>query len=481
MDTGTRLHYEDVAKRLRADLKTWENDWASTHGGSKPGRQDIKNNGDIARKYKEYNKARDILAGKAAPPLPTEDSRVKKRKSAPRPSEGSIKRTKCTETPSKDPVRHDGLMNSPAVSRILFSPAPITSLGPTPQKDGRVLGLFDLLVERELGTPSRKNASPVKRTANRLNVQATPSKRVSDPHLDGESRLGRTPMSASKRQLLDIFMTPLRKRKGDGEGKTPTSVSKLQFDTPAFLKRHSLPTLEEAGSFGEPARLRLPRKPMVRGLSEIVASLRRVEEETCEETLDNDADMEALREAEEADLGMDRPGAVRKAPKPPVDVIVEDSQRMLPLGGFDDEGMYDSPVEDSTDRHGNPMVAYKKKGQKRTTRRSNMKPVKVSRPAAMDQAEDEEKEDEHVVPETQAAAAVEDAAHFDSELDGYQRDMSKAVAAAMAKADLKKEGAVRKTVRKVNELAHANFQKLKLRNSGLKGGPGYNSRFRRKR
>ena len=44
-----------------------------------------------------------------------------------------------------------------------------------------------------------------------------------------------------------------------------------------------------------------------------------------------------------------------------------------------------------------------------------------------------------------------------------------------------KEGRVRRTVRKVNELAHANFQRLKLRNSGAKGGAAHNSRFRRRR
>ena len=40
---------------------------------------------------------------------------------------------------------------------------------------------------------------------------------------------------------------------------------------------------------------------------------------------------------------------------------------------------------------------------------------------------------------------------------------------------------MKKAARKVNELAHANFQKLKLKNNGAKGGPGYNSRFRRRR
>lgn len=47
MDDETRSRYENKSKDLRAELKTWENEWADTHGGSKPGRRDIKNNPDI--------------------------------------------------------------------------------------------------------------------------------------------------------------------------------------------------------------------------------------------------------------------------------------------------------------------------------------------------------------------------------------------------------------------------------------------------
>lgn len=47
MDGETRSRYETKSKDLRAELKTWENEWADTHGGSKPGRQDIKSNPDI--------------------------------------------------------------------------------------------------------------------------------------------------------------------------------------------------------------------------------------------------------------------------------------------------------------------------------------------------------------------------------------------------------------------------------------------------
>lgn len=47
MNDETKSHYEAKSKELRADLKRWENDWADGHGGTKPGRQDIKENPDI--------------------------------------------------------------------------------------------------------------------------------------------------------------------------------------------------------------------------------------------------------------------------------------------------------------------------------------------------------------------------------------------------------------------------------------------------
>lgn len=47
MDDETRSRYENKAKDLRTELKAWESEWAQAHGGSKPGRQDIKDNPDI--------------------------------------------------------------------------------------------------------------------------------------------------------------------------------------------------------------------------------------------------------------------------------------------------------------------------------------------------------------------------------------------------------------------------------------------------
>ncbi|KAG6011016.1 hypothetical protein E4U21_000047 [Claviceps maximensis] len=481
MDGVTKAEYDEKSKNLRAELKRWENEWAQTHGGIKPGRQDIKNNADI-----DYNKYRDILSGKIPPPS---DPRPKprKRSSDPATAVTPLKRTKYAETPSKQQPHDDDLMNTPAISRRLFSPAPVTSLGPTPQRDGRVLGLFDLLVEKELGTPSRMENPRSQGTPSRAGVNSlsTPSRRTVMHDADSTPRLGRTPMSSSRKQMLNMFATPRKDHRGSTNDKTPSSVSKLQFDTPAFLKRHSLVAADENVLFADPAPLRLPRKPMVRGLSEIVASLRRVEEDVLED------DMEALREMEDEAADYSRPMSpsmgtktahVITAPAPaPPSVLEPDNQgRPMLLGGFDNEEMYDSAHEDGVDRNGNPLPVFKKKGQKRTTRKANIKPTMKKRPKAVSQEHrsgDDNSDDQGDDNGQEAVAGPDGDYEAGASTDEAPADGADKKTTKKKKTDVP----VKKAARKVNELAHANFKRLKLRNHGSKGGPGFNSRFRRRR
>ena len=493
MDERTKAGYESKCQQLRVELKTWETTWAKSNGGKKPGRADIKGNAEIgklifsprwtcqnsgidncaARKYKQYQKSRDILDGKVpAPANPESNSPAKKRKSdQTAPSQTPLKRAKHAETPSNERFHDQHLETTPSISRKLFSPAAVTSLGPTPQRDGRVLGLFDLLEERDVRSPSRHHTG--QRLQGLVNPQATPRKTTASD-VESTPRMGRTPMSASKRQYLNNFMSPLKSRDANVGSKTP---SKIHFDTPQFLKRHSLAPVDENGEVSAAVPLRLPRKPLGRGLSEIVAGLRKVEEDKADE------DLEALRDMESEELGRPIP---KKTATSDEDILVEDSQvQSLPLGGFDDEGMYDSPVEEEKGRDGNPLRVYKKKGQKRTTRKVNIKPTWNKRPTASTGALDSNDEDEDKIPKTQHTELLpagddeyDDA--LDSQSDGEEKKAQKK--RRREKRDQgQKEGPVKKAARKVNELAHANFQRLKLRQNGAKGGPGHNSRFRRRR
>ncbi|TEA15062.1 DNA replication regulator SLD2 [Colletotrichum sidae] len=481
MDDQTRAEYESQSQTLRLELKSWESSWAKSHDGKKPGRDDIKSNPDIAQKYKLYNKVRDILSGKLPPPA-KEDLRPKKRKENPAQTTTPSKRHKQAETPSKSRSNHDVLAQNttPSISRTLFSPVAPRSIGPTPQRDGRVLGLFDLMIEKEHGTPSRRNGHQINlNTLPSSNILTTTPKKRSSP-MDETPKLSRTPMSTSKRQMLNSFMTPLKNKDGTMmDAKTPTAVSKLQFNTPSFLKRHTVPPAVETKDFDAPP-LRLPRKPMIRGLSSIVASLRKVEEEAL------DDDLEALREAEGEGAGapVTRAMGPSKPVEPANDLLAPDPMaKNLPLGGFDDEAVYDSSDGEQLDRNGKPLRVFKKKGQKRTTRRSNIKPVHHKRPSGPVEGEARDEDEEEIVPETQVQGLADDLpgelADMGSDSD-FEGPDSKAKEPKETKRP-EKVGTVKKAVKKVNELAHTNFRRLKLRNTGSKGGPGYNSKFRRRR
>lgn len=420
-----------------------------------------------ANKYKEYNRLRDVLSGKV------KDEPSSKRKAA-EPAQTPVKRARhkavpgIQELPAPDP-------NTPSADKTAPSPAPPTSIGPTPHRDGKVLGLFAFLDETPQKTPSKRQ-----RPAEDAVIE-TPSRARQDDVED--LKLGRTPGSASKRRYLDNIVTPLKPTDANAQARTPVSVSKLQFGTPSFLRRRPLAAVEEMPEYQSPEKLRrTSRRPFARGLSAIVANLRKVEESAF------DDDEEAMREMEmEAGMPpeesmMRPPGSptASRAPEPVVpdsQVVPESQPGMKMLGGFDDEGAYDSPVEEATDR-GRPMREFKKKGQKRTTRRVNMKPAIVRRPA--EEASAGVSDEDEVVPETQvdATAAGGDLSLEDGD---YADKATKEAQGRKRKAGdgEEKEGKVRKAARKVNELAHANFRRLKLRGKGAKGGGG-GGRFRRR-
>lgn len=491
---------------------------------------------------------------------------------------------------------------TPSTARKLFgTPAIPTSIGPTPQRDGRVLGLFDLMAPSpeacRVATPSKSTGK--RGIMGRGSATTTPKRRTTTTVIvtdgDGEdddedvragNRLSRTPVSSAKRHRLDSFMTtPLGNRRDANAAprtdlnKTPKSSTaaqdNLQFTTPEFLRRlppksivtgSAITRLDENGvpvpdgrtaedlldiSSRRPFARRLPRKPLIRGLSSVVASLRKMEEEQLDE------DLEALREVEAEMMGagppppklsvksvsqkpsLDNVIAAKSAAPREKEEVVEDSQLAGGgaegppptglLGGFDDEGMYDSPDDDKDaglDRNGNPLRVFKKKGQKRTTRRVNMRPVRTRRPVAPVEAAAEDSSGDDVVPETQLAAPApgsvqgdnldqedddldlsgSDFGFDDAEDEKFEEDeddrggeskastkkgKGKGKGGAKAaggpkkekkkKDEAKKEGKTERAPRKVSATAHQNFKRLKLRNNGSKGGPGFNSKFRRRR
>lgn len=367
-----------------------------------------------------------------------------------------------------------------------------------------MLGLFDLLKDGSI-TPRKtpRNLHGVPGT--QIPINATPRK---SGGMTSASKHNKTPASTEKRHMLDRFATPSKNRLQETlqGGNTPSSVSKLHLATPSFLRRdrvRPLPPVDEKNPNLElsPQMVRQPRKPLARGLSSILAGLRKIEEDAA------DDDLEALHEMEEMENEMaggsipaSKPVA-KATPKAPLlkseeTILVKDSQQEL-LGGFDDEAMFDSDPEElknpTLGRDGQPLKVYKKKGQKRTTRRVKMKPNRSKpqpKPMARLQEENEDElgQDDEAAPETELVGAPEfdDARNYESGSQSeytaseggtrYRRpDQSK-----KAKR-ITRDGKIKTATRKVTALASQNFKRLKLRNSGAKGGPAHNSKFRRKK
>ena len=215
---------------------------------------------------------------------------------------------------------------------------------------------------------------------------------------------------------------------------------------------------------------KLPR-PAGKGLSALVKGLRDMEDEKLDEEL------EMLRELE-GDFG---PSSKISQPK----VLADDSQRPdMPLGP---DGELESEDEEDIEKEGQgrnrkPLKIWKKKGQKRTTRRVLMKPNIAKwkpEPAWKGEAESEEADEQAVVEQTQITTQRPNE-DYEDELAG-EEDANEAEGAkkkTKKKADGTKQGLVAR-VRKISATAHANFRALKIKNKQSKGKRG--ARFGRRR
>jgi DNA replication regulator SLD2 len=261
----------------------------------------------------------------------------------------------------------------------------------------------------------------------------------------------------------------------------------------------------EDGILLSPQMTRVPRKPLVRGLSSMLAGLRKLESDAA------DDDLVALHEMEDEEAGILRKPPTKTKLKPVAveddAILAADSQPGFPLGGFDDEAQFDSEPDEVANpplgRDGLPLKVYKKKGQKRTTRRVKMKPTRIKPQAPTKVPAEIDSDDELAVPAPEVHAEdeqveaeaeeeegnpdfAESARNFDSDSQSeytaseggtrYRRpDQSK------KRKIMGKDGKIRSMTRKVTAAANQNFKRLKLRNSGAKGPVAHNSRFRRKR
>ncbi|KAI5290035.1 DNA replication regulator sld2, partial [Ascosphaera aggregata] len=411
---------------LRRELKDWEYAFAAKHDGRKPSKNDIKKDVDIAHKYKLYSRLRSQDEKKKARGIddrqgvktprkgsqsivggakyivvntPTKSEEIQK--SFATPGSGSAHDTAAHLRPI-----HLDVYDSPSVLRQLFSPGlrkntqqdspfPLRSaLGPTPQRNGKALGLFDLMSSSSKSvTPSKRKTADLSvddetnvRTPTRKSTASSPQATADDNGGTSTPRRHRahsnSPVSASRQfYLTNFFATPTTRRlmasiSQDDEvlgdlGMSP--LASIRTRGPLFAEKRSSSSTDEdndlkktpekssrftgvkhraTNAHASPKKACTPptRKLAGNGLTRIVEELKALEEECFNDDLE--AEMEARTRS----------------------------------GSKSADGH--TPAEPGEER----QRIWKKKGQKRTTRRVNMKPSRA-KPKTMIEPHVTEQED----------------------------------------------------------------------------------------
>lgn len=401
MASGSMILEQQVAS-IKNELKTWEKEFNITNG-RKPGRDDIKRDATISAKYREYDRLRRPTSFAKPVETPKKQRQVRPESAHKRSALRERNGNALVATPNK--ARKTLEIVQEEEPEVEATPAFIRcALGPTPQKDGQVLGIFDM---GPTATPSKSVSKPAIPDISK--ISDSPSKPMSAP-ASTEQALSATPRSSSKRRFLDAFAgTPL-KRKREDDGHTP-STARRQYTTPSFLRRSfPLAPIEEESAAGAPPFKK--KRGLVRSLSALIQGLRKNEDKR----MDDDWDIMEELEAEERG----------EAPKPAAPrVLVEDSQVVeMPLGpdgglgsGEEDE---DSDAEVALGADGKPRKPWKKKGLKRQTKRVKMRPV-LHKPKKASELEavEEDDEEEVVVAETQLMEPPNEA-----DVDGEEAEAS---------------------------------------------------------
>ncbi|PPJ59425.1 hypothetical protein CBER1_02391 [Cercospora berteroae] len=432
---------------LRAELKAWENAFREKHS-RKAGREDIKKDTSISAKYKLYN---DLTRLPKPAPVAT-TPRKSTRPAATKASPSKPQSRAPAATPRKTPIRlksaghHAQTILSP-VKEVEPEPTPQwirAGLGPTPQRDGHVLGLFDIeddLHETPMKTGQGGTAADL--------VAATPSKGTSS----AEHVHMKSPESSNgKRFMLAAFAgTPL-KRKRDNNDIGTTSSSKRLFATPSFLRRcNPLAKIDEDEDSHMPiSRPPFQKRGLVRSLSTIIQNLKKQQEKDMDEEWDIMDELEAESRGETLQK--------KKVPE----LQVEDSQAIeMPLGP--DEAPQSSGEDSAPENNEPTRKPWKKKGLKRQTRRTNMKPVFHKARKEGDVNQDLSDDEQEAVAESQLQGG--DEGDFEDEGDQAVRKSSKSKKSKAKETD---KDDSKKKPRKVNPETHANYRRLNIKNKNSK-------------
>jgi DNA replication regulator SLD2 len=166
---------QENLETLKLDIKTWEKEFSKEHGHA-PSKEDLKSLPWIHAKYKMYQKLKDEL--KRIEKLKEREKRKEEerkereiaKKALQEESLQSVK-TEADSESNSEPTFVAPYAGNPA-SRLVTprTSRTIDVLGPTPQMNGRVLGLF------EIRTPMTPNGKQDVRSPLKSGSQGTPSK-----------------------------------------------------------------------------------------------------------------------------------------------------------------------------------------------------------------------------------------------------------------------------------------------------------------
>ena len=523
LDTPKKASLQSRASALRGALKDFERTFATDHNGRKPSKDDIKANVEVAGQYKEYNRVRDILAGRLGL-VALQNSSPSKRKRPHSRSESahiaSPTKQRLQSTPSAKRLRPDDIDPYDAPSSV--TPRRVLSaIGPTPQRDGQALGIFDLMSNPGSGRSIHATPASRKRkieallgddedVENQPIVAQTPSQRPSKKgdlldHLTGtpasqsrtsHNKHSRTPVSDGKKFMLSQFFatpsavryanipeplaepTPLRTR--------VLGLSPLKADsTPAYLRRSysfkdrllsasSNPSRDNSSDVdpGSPSSVRIaPRrrtsgkqvKFMPKPLSQIAAEMRGKEDEM------HDDDLDAMRDMENEAAG----------------VLVGDSQPASKM-----ENQSQSQAAQTSGK------VWKKRGQKRTTKRVIMRPSTLNVGDSQESSnrrlrEGGQKQQKTRKEDSEAEISRDDEDNDDFIDEGQSEDelhqtpkpsrssrpsqpkQTKTSRETIAKAKASKDKPKEKgTTINPNAVSHMNFRSLKIKNKNSKAKKG---------
>ena len=304
-------------------------------------------------------------------------------------------------------------------------------------------------------------------------LTATPSKLRVRVYANTPSQQIGTPKSTSKRRNTDSFLTPSTRR--FNAQCTPSSHTSKFSATPEFLKRGGVAatslfpsaTISSGDGFESlflsPIAVRKPPRIVGRGLSDLVKGLRAIEEEKLDEELD------ILREMEE-EVAEEGPFGAWKVKSAMQHSQLIDKGTDLPLGP-DGEGFLseDNPSQEGLTRDDSQLKIWKKKGQKRTTKKVKIRPnTQKWAPEPEWKERDAEVEDEGVVQETQLLEAFQQNDNDEiTENDDLESDEDIQSKSKSKKSKIETDKP--KSKKKVSATVHANFRALKIKNKNSKG------------